>query len=433
MNSTKLPWVTAAPSHWRRGRLKDMINSSANGVWGDDPLGDGTDVFCVRAADFDRTRQRVSKERLPHRSIDDATLTRHMLRPGDLILEKSGGGEKQPVGLAVIFDLSEPAVCSNFCSRLTPAHTIDPRFLSYSFAAAYNQGLTQSAIKQTTGIQNLDTGALFSSPWAYPGIEEQRQLADFLDAETSRIDQLINLQRQVVAGIEERDTAILDAELDLLLDEAGTLPFRRYVVGVEQGSSPQCEAVPATEEEWGVLRVSCLRPGQFFPGENKRLPADSIPDARHEVQQGDLLITRANTPQLVGATAVVPSTRRKLLLSDKIFRVDILPTLDPHYVATIARGSRIRNLCSAVSNGASQSMANIRFEEVKEWPIPTINLDRQRDLVSRMGRAWEITRDLRAKVQSQLSLLTERKRALITATVTGQIDVSSASGRGIEG
>src|SRR5688500_11203247 len=102
-------WIQTAPNHWKRGRLKDMIASVTNGVWGDEPVGNGTDVYCVRAADFDRVQQRVSMRRLPLRSVDRRSLGRHLLRMGDLILEKSGGGELQPVGMAVVFDLSESA------------------------------------------------------------------------------------------------------------------------------------------------------------------------------------------------------------------------------------------------------------------------------------------------------------------------------------
>lgn len=353
--------------------------------------------------------------------------TYRYVRPGDLVLNKM----KTWQGSLAVSDyegIVSPAYY--VCEISSDVHA---RFAHYLLRSTPYIHLYQAASKGIRPNQwDLPFDEFRSLPMLLPPLEEQRRIADFLDAEISRIDHLVNLQRQVLVRLEERDTAILDAELDRLAGEAGVLPFRRYVVGVDQGTSPQCEAIPATEEEWGVLKVSCLRPGEFFPDENKRLPEGLTPNVRHEVQQGDLLITRANTPQLVGATAVVPPIRGKLLLSDKIFRVRVLPTLDPHYVTAVARGSRIRNLCSAASNGASQSMANIRFEEVKEWPIPAISIDRQRDLVSRMSRTWDMTRDLRVKVQSQLSLLTERKQALITAAVTGQIDVSTASGRGIE-
>ncbi|WP_405551756.1 hypothetical protein [Streptomyces sp. NBC_01171] len=422
-------WLSSAPAHWTRGRLKDLISSSANGTWGGDPVEDGNNVRCIRATDFDRVARRADLSNAPLRYVEPSSLRQHLLRPGDLVLEKSGGGEKQPVGMAVLVTDTDAVVSSNFCARIKPSADVDSRFLTYVFAAAYGQGLTQAAIKQTTGIQNLDTQAFFASRWAFPAEEEQRRIADFLDVETPRIDRLIHLQGRTLEKLEEREGAQLDSAVDELVDQWGTVPFRRFLRGVDQGTSPQAEALPAGPDEWGVLKVSCLRPGRFFPDANKRLPSDVEPDVRHEVRTGDLLITRANTPQLVGSTAVVPQTRGKLLLSDKIFRVRLDAGITPEFVAMVARGSRIRGLCSASSNGASQSMANIRFEEIKAWPVPAAALDAQKDVVRRIDRQRLALDEMRALIERQVSLLNERRQALITAAVTGQFDVTTASGR----
>ncbi len=77
-------------------------------------------------------------------------------------------------------------------------------------------------------------------------------------------------------------------------------------------------------------------------------------------------------------------------------------------------------------------MANIRFDEVKAWPIPVADLPKQRDFIDKANRSREQVNTLRLAITRQIDLLTERRQALITAAVTGQIDVSTASGRGIE-
>ncbi|MFD0012436.1 restriction endonuclease subunit S [[Kitasatospora] papulosa] len=262
-----------------------------------------------------------------------------------------------------------------------------------------------------------------------PPVRAQQRIADFLDSETARIDQLSNLRQKTFSRLIERETAQLDIAIDALISQAGTVPLRRFVWSVDQGTSPQCDSVPASEDEWGVLKVSCLRPGVFNSEENKRLPDGIHPERGSEVHEGDLLIARANTPQLVGSTAVVRQVRRRLLLSDKIFRVRLAEGMSPDFVATVARGSRIRSLSAAGSNGASQSMANIRFEEVKAWPMPAVGTAQQQDLVERVARSRESLDALRPVVNRQLALLSERRQTLITAAVTGQFDVSTASGR----
>ncbi|MDG4774973.1 restriction endonuclease subunit S [Solwaraspora sp. WMMD792] len=305
---------------------------------------------------------------------------------------------------------------------------LDPRFLLHLTRTHPFLKLGKAEMYGVAGQQRVPDEFIRNLEVQLPPKTEQRRIADILDAQADRVNKVTDLLNQIIARLDERNASVLDTELDELAKTAGTRPFRRYIAGFDQGSSPQCEAVPAGNNEWGILKVSCLRPGQFFPDENKRLPEELTPSPRHEVQPGDLLITRANTPELVGATAVVPpNTRAKLLLSDKIFRVRTSSQIDPSYLATVARGRRIRALCSASSNGASQSMANLRFEEVKEWPIPAIDLDLQRDLVSQTGQNWELTQAVRERVRRQIFLLKERQQAFVTLAIAGKIDVTNTA------
>lgn len=353
------------------------------------------------------------------------------LRPGDVLVTE-GSGSLSTVGASAVWrgEIEEPVCFQNTLLRIRPkSNIVDGRFLGWWAQAAFSSGLFAS-LADGANIYHLSAERVRAIQIQLPSLDEQRRIADFLDAETARIAKLVTTQTRLLERLNERDAALLDLELDKLAASAGTLPFRRYITGVDQGSSPQCDSVPASEDEWGVLKVSCLRPGEFFPDENKRLPKGVAPNPQHEVHPGDLLITRANTPQLVGSTAVVPNGRSKLLLSDKIFRVRLASNLDPHYAAIVARGSRIRSLCSANSNGASQSMANIRFEEIKEWPIPAAKLHEQQQLVTLIDSAWQATQRLRSSVRRQLSLLAERREALITAAVTRQTNLSTVSRQG---
>ena len=83
-------------------RLKWAFSNCRNGAWGTEPDGE-TDVICIRAADFDGRLGRLNNGERTLRSIDSETLKKLALRSGDIVLEKSGGGEKQLVGRAALF------------------------------------------------------------------------------------------------------------------------------------------------------------------------------------------------------------------------------------------------------------------------------------------------------------------------------------------
>ena len=406
---------------WRDVRLKDLCTDAGQygvNVSSGDYVSEG--VRLLRTTDIS-TGILMPEERGVF--VSAVPEKRFKLQAGDLLLSRSGTPPGQSY---LVRDVDAAATFAGYLVRFRPRQTqVEPRFLSYvARSAPFQHAIHSEAVAST--IQNFNAERYANIAFQVPGLSEQRRIADFLDLETARIDKMSKLQSSALSKIMERESAVLDHELDALYEKSGSLPFRRFVVGVDQGSSPQCDAVPAEDGEWGVLKVSCLRPGVFDSQANKRLPDGTAPDRRSEVREGDLLITRANTPQLVGSTAVVPQVRPKLLLSDKIFRVRLAGGMDPHYVSTVARGSRVRAACSAASNGASQSMANLRFEEIKDWPIPPVSPDEQAEFVNRVTHSWRQANALREKINHQLALLAERRHSLITAAVTGQLDVTTA-------
>jgi type I restriction enzyme S subunit len=443
MTLTADSWVVGTPSHWTRGRLKDMIGSVANGVWGNDPVGDGTDVRCVRAADFDRTRQRVRIEHAPLRSIDRKALIQHTLRPGELVLEKSGGGEKQPVGMAVLFDSSEPAVCSNFCARLVPANTVEPRYLAYTLAAAYGQGLTQISIKQTTGIQNLDAEAFLSSSWAYPQRDEQRRIANFLDAETARVDNLIALRHKQTAVLADRIGQIVDGAT------AGDADALREISATESTNdwgasklSRVCEVIPGfafpssgfLTDGTGMrlLRGVNVAPGTISWGEvvgwdGKLFP---VPERFH-LRAGDLVIGM-DRPWISTGMRISVVTKADLpaLLLQRVACLRPKNDVVMSYMYWLLRSRHFR--LSVESELTGVSVPHLSGEQIGDFTFRLPPREMQTRISEALGKQVGDTQRLKTTIARQINLLTERRQALITATVTGKVDVSTATGRGIE-
>lgn len=205
---TAIPWFGEVPSHWRVVRLRRTIRSLRNGTWGNEPDGEN-DIICVRVADFDRVGFSVRLGEPTVRAVSSSDRNGRVLRRGDLLLEKSGGGELQPVGAVVRFDCEEPAVCSNFVARVVVAADCDSRFMTYVHAHLYDGRVNTRSIKQTTGIQNLDSYAYLSELVGIPPLEEQRAIAAFLDRETARIDSLIAKKQRFVELLQEKRTALI--------------------------------------------------------------------------------------------------------------------------------------------------------------------------------------------------------------------------------
>ncbi|MDU0257452.1 restriction endonuclease subunit S [Streptomyces sp. PU10] len=435
-------WLNTAPTHWTRGRLKNLISSVTNGTWGSDPVENGYDVRCVRAADFDRASRRVDLSTAPLRHVEPSSFRQHLLKAGDLILEKSGGGEKQPVGMAVLFTGSTKAVCSNFCARVRPAAGVDHRFLTYVFAAAYGQGLTQAAVKQTTGIQNLDTGAFFASRWTYPAKDEQRRIADFLDIEIGRIDR--------VRKSREAQGELLNLMLDQLVD------------GATAGDSETLKrlGVDSNRADWGLGRISRLCqvvPGYAFPSEeflhnggtrllrgiNVSVDETSWKDTvswdeekmptppRFHLRDGDLIVGM-DRPWISSGMRMTFISERDLpaLLLQRVACLRPKSTeVDMKYVYWSLRSSMFRQAVEGELTGVS--VPHLSGDQIGGFTFPLPPVSTQRDISHRLSNHSASIRKLRSTMQRQVKLLDERRQTLITAAVTGQFDISTASGRSV--
>ncbi len=122
---------------------------------------DGRNDLCVlRVADFNRDNFTINEDKLTLRSVLPKEAESRLIKKGDLLIEKSGGGEKTLVGCVVQFDKDFPAITSNFVAKMTPNVITDSKYLTYAFAHLYSGRVNFPSIKQTTGIQNLDSGSL---------------------------------------------------------------------------------------------------------------------------------------------------------------------------------------------------------------------------------------------------------------------------------
>ncbi|WP_432829111.1 restriction endonuclease subunit S [Dactylosporangium sp. CA-092794] len=399
---------------WRAARLKHMVQRVRNGVWGEDPHENGSDVACVRAADFDRQRLRVKADGLPFRYVDGNALAAHRLVPGDLILEKSGGGERQPVGAAVLFDLDIAAVCSNFCARLRPANDIDPRFLNYSLAAAYYLGISERSVKQTTGIQNLDTDEFLATRWSYPDAGEQRRIADFLDAETARIDRLQDSLHAVLALLTERDAATCDAAF---AGSARRVQLRRIVTRWidYRGATP-------TKTSTGVPLITArnLSGGRI---DHERSPeyisADDYRDwmRRGLPRPGDVLLT---TEAPLGEVAILQDAG--VALAQRIILMRTGEQLPGQWIYWYFRSPLGKS--ELLKRATGSTALGIKADTLRSVPIPTFDNAQMRQRIEHIESRFRDTDRLRVPVRRQLDLLRERRQALITSAVTGQSDLS---------
>jgi type I restriction enzyme S subunit len=211
-------WLGDVPAHWSVERMKLAVRSAKNGIWGDEARGNEDDIACVRVADFDRSQLRVLLTEPTIRNVPERERVGRVLRQGDLLIEKSGGGESQPVGCVVLYEDTETAVCSNFVARVELETGQDPSYWRFVHAAAYFARVNTKSIKQTSGIQNLDAQAYFDELGPFPPLIEQQDIVAHIALRTNEIDQLVYDTERAIDLLLERRAAIVTSAVTGQID-----------------------------------------------------------------------------------------------------------------------------------------------------------------------------------------------------------------------
>jgi type I restriction enzyme S subunit len=423
-------WLGEVPEHWGIGQSRRrFLLRNERAIDGEEQLTASQKYGIVKQAEFVESEGRRVVE-----VIKGADILKHV-ESGDFVISMrsfQGGIEYSPLSGCI----------SSAYVMLTPVKDVCPAF----FRWLLKSDLYIQALQSTSNLVRDGQALRFSnfSQIDIPLIPlfEQEIVATFLDHETAKIDALIAEQQRQIELLQEKRQAVIshavtkglnpDAPMkDSGVEWLGEVPehwsmrrVKHLCASIEQGWSPQCENESSDGNTPGVLKVGCVNGGVFRPSENKKLPPDLSPIPEYSVRSGDLLVSRANTRELVGSTAVVSEDFPWLYICDKLYRITISPDkITANYLALFLASNEARGQIELGASGASQSMQNISQSVLMDLPIPLPHLKEQESIRNTIAIQCGQIGELTAKASEAILLLQERRSAVISAAVTGQIDV----------
>ena len=173
---------------WKYSTIGDLCDKM-NGLW-KGKIGPFVNVGVIRNANFTKSFT-LSFDNIEYLDVEAKQYKTRKLQRGDLIVEKSGGSEKQPVGRTVLFDKEEGEYSfSNFTSvlRIKDRDVISPEFLYKYILFVYLRGDTRKMQKATTGIHNIEFDKFLSISVPKISLSEQQSIVDYLDSAFAKID-----------------------------------------------------------------------------------------------------------------------------------------------------------------------------------------------------------------------------------------------------
>lgn len=343
--------------------------------------------------------------------------------------------------IAAVDEASDDLIASTGFCVIRPQEEVDSSFLGW---VAKSEPFVSEVVARSVGVSYpaINASELVTISVPLPPLETQRRIVQFLDEKTARIDGLIEKKRALLDRLAEKRQALItravtkglnpDAPMKPSgIDWLGDIPahwevkrLRFSVDKIEQGWSPQCDNRPADLGEWGVLKVGCVNGENYDESDNKALPANLNPIARYEVCEGDILISRANTKELLGSAALVTATQGKIIFSDKLYRVHLGKDIDARFLIGVLRSPLSRLQYERDATGTSGSMQNIGQDTIKNLLHPLPPFAEQQQISTWLESRLSKDCHLEDTVRSSVKRLEEYRSALITAAVTGQLAVA---------
>ncbi len=424
---------------WLPGQLKHWLSSNDSGVWGEEPDGHN-DVEVLRSTDISLGGQwKIADPAV--RSLPAIDRRRKVLREGDLVVVTSSGSEAHLGKTAIVSAaVAARSPCfANFVQRLRPAQDADARYIRYFLGSSQAKEELAALGNTTTGLRNLNGALIGSVSFPGPPLSEQRAIADYLDAETARIDALIAKKRQLVLLLEERIVSLVfqgvsgqltsvDAPTrDSGLDWLSSVPthFGVPTVGAnfatQLGKMLNAEAA-AGENQHRYVKNTNVKWDSFDLSDLPTMAFDAEDRARCELRAGDLLVCEGGE---VGRAAIWPGADEPIYFQKALHRVRPLRDANTRFLMYCLWVAASLDVFSVEGNQAT--IVHLTGEKLREhrfpWP-PTLE---QQEIVRRIDDGRRRIGSLKERVTEQIDLLAEHRQALITSAVTGELLVPRAS------
>lgn len=423
-------WIGEVPKHWKVSRIKFLISHSSAGVWGEDEKNDENDIVCFRAADFDYIHGCLRLDKMIIRNIQPEQLRGRRLHHGDLLIEKSGGGDSAPVGRIVRYNYNDKATCSNFVHFIRVNKFNDGNYLFYYFYAMYANNVNILFFNQTTGIQNLKIGEYIGQMIYTPILNEQTAIATYLDTHCAKIDNLISIQQKRIALLQELKQSVITHAVTKGLNPnvemkqsgvewIGDVPKHWEVMPLKFtgtfGNGLTYSPKDVVDNGILVLRSSNIQNSSLSFEDNvyvSKVSRDLL------VNKGDIIIcSRNGSAALVGKSAFVD---KELNATFGAFMMRYIPNIEKKYGFYLFQ-TAIGQYKGYFSTTTINQLTKTTIDEIK---VPLAMAEEQAAIASYLDHKCATIDTSISNAQHQIDLLQEYKQSLITEVVTGKRKVT---------
>jgi type I restriction enzyme, S subunit len=413
-------WLGDVPEHWEVKRAKGLLVRNDGGVWGEDFDDEGIIVLRSTEQTVDGEWKIVDPAK---RRLTPTEYASCRLQEGDLVVTKSSGSSLHIGKTSIVTKQVEAMNCcySNFMQRLRVKRDAVPRFLWYVLNGQLGREQFDYYSSTTTGLANLNGSIIGNVGMGVPPLDEQKAIAAFLDRETARIDALIEKKRRQIELLQEKRSALISHAVTSGLDPAAPMKDS----GIEWlGQIPK---------HWEVCRLRYL----FRNLDYRRVPlssevradmektypyygASGVIDAVEDYIFDEALILVAED----GANLLSRSTPLAFIATGKYWVNNHAHILKPSEGPLAYWEGVLRTFdYTPLISGAAQP--KLTAEDLGTIPLPHPPVEERRQIADVLTSETGTLDAMSNTISDSIEMLREHRTTLISAAVTGKIDVRS--------
>ncbi|ODB75066.1 MULTISPECIES: restriction endonuclease subunit S [Micromonospora] len=407
-------WGTL-PDGWMAGQVKNAATVTLGKMLQSKDSGSDVRAPYMRAANVQPDGV-LALEDVKEMWFGDAELEQLSIRAGDVVVVEGGQGG---FGRAAYVDEDLPGWgFQNSINRLRPIRDFDGRFIAFYLIALRGSGFIR-AYSNVVSMPHLTAEKLARIPMPLPPREEQRAIADYLDRETTRVDTLIEEQQRLIGMLRERRRAVISSAL------APTDSWvRRRIKHIGETSLGKMldagRAVRDGDQPRPYVRAADVRAdGSVNLVDLNEMPFSDAEMEVFDLRAGDVLLIEGGAT--VGRPGFMFESAPGIAFQKTVNRLRVGSQADARFVYW----SMLRLYESAyyAKHYGSVSFVHLTGEKLREIELHLPPLDEQRAIAVYLDERTAKIDALSAETERFIELARERRAALITAAVTGQIDV----------
>lgn len=431
-------WIGEIPEHWEVKRLKFVSIVQPSNV--DKKTNEGEfPVLLCNYSDVYNNYEIDSTLDFIQATATQEEIEKFHLSEGDVIVTKDSETPSDIAVPAYVKDNFNNVICGYHLTQIKPKEM----FGKYLFRLFQSTQFNAQFIVRANGVTRfgLPQYVINNAFIIKPPFKEQQAIANFLDRITAQIDELIAKKEKLLKKLDEKRAALITQAVTKGIDPTapmkesgvewiGEIPEHWEVTRIKfifprlySGVSVNSDAFPSDQDSIGVLKTSCVYGNRFSPVENKKVIDEETEQVACPVTKDSVIISRMNTPDLVGSCGYVEFDYPNLFLPDRLWiaRFEKHKKMTGKYAWYIISSDTIIKLTGILATGTSGSMKNLSQDSFLNITTAVPPIDEQQAITQFLDKTTATIECQKAQVTEAIERLKEYRIAQITDAVTGKM------------